>query len=167
MRFYIVFKSIDKKELLRNILIFIVTFIGFLVFLHFIRFPDVNGDSMLPTYQHEDVVVTFYTKSVDVNDIAIIWCEPLNEYIVKRVIGVPGDHIEIKDGHVYRNDIRLFETYINEQDWFVSEDTVDIIVPSGEVFVLGDNRKTSADSRLFGTLKQNDIFGVVLFELDF
>ena len=63
MRFSIVFKSIDKKELLRNVLIFIVTFIGFLIFLHFIRFPDVNGDSMLPTYQHEDVVVTFYTKS--------------------------------------------------------------------------------------------------------
>lgn len=167
MRLCIVFKNMNKKELIKDICIFAVTFVLLLTFLHFVRFPTVDGDSMSPTYENDDRIVTFYTKSVGVNDIVIIWCEPLDEYVVKRVIGVPGDHIEIKDGHVYRNGVRLYESYVKEQDWFDADDVVDVIVPSGEIFILGDNRSTSADSRLFGTLPQDDVFGRILFRLDF
>lgn len=83
---------------------------------------------------------------------------------IKRVIGRPGDHVEIKDGHVYINGIILKEPYISDAlktDMSLGGEFSDIIVPEGYIYVLGDNRTSSADSRRFGCIPISKIEGKV------
>ncbi|MBO5349089.1 MAG: signal peptidase I [Clostridia bacterium] len=83
---------------------------------------------------------------------------------IKRVIGLPGDHIEIKDGYVYVNGILLEESYVNKAlktDMSLGGEFSDIVVPEGHVYVLGDNRTSSADSRRFGCIPTSKIEGKV------
>ena len=121
---------------------------------------------MLPTYDSGSQLVVLYTKSVSRNDVIIIWSDELNEFIVKRVIGVGGDTIKIYNHKLYRNGEALYEGYLQTQDWISDFDKLDIVVPQNEVFVMGDNRKHSIDSRVIGTLSVDDIFGKVLFEIN-
>ncbi len=84
------------------------------------------------------------------------------EYIslVKRVIGIGGDHIVIKDDKVWRNGELLDETYINNDTaTFPHEYNIDIYVPYGELFCMGDNRNHSDDSRIYGTVKLENVIG--------
>ena len=154
-----------RRNIIKNVIIFVFTFLAILLFFHFIRFPVVNGTSMVPTYNDGDVLVTLYTNRVEDNDIAVLWTETLGEYVVKRVIGVEGDHIQIKDGQLFRNGARLYESYLNSQSWADMKDNVDIIVPEGQIFVMGDNRNDSTDSRILGMFSLDDIFGRVLWRL--
>jgi len=84
---------------------------------------------------------------------------------IKRVIGLPGEHVEIKENKVYINGKELKEDYL--QDDVVTKDEggqfIDIIVPEKSVFVMGDNRSHSADSRRFGCIPYNKIEGKVVF----
>ena len=78
---------------------------------------------------------------------------------IKRVIGLPGDHLEIKDGGVYINGEKLKEGYL--QPGVVTDDgrgqCIDLIVPENSVFVMGDNRTQSTDSRAFGCISLEKI----------
>lgn len=76
---------------------------------------------------------------------------------IKRVIGTKGDHIKIADGKVYLNDKRLKEDYLEEDIKTEGGVYSDIIVPDGHVFVMGDNRLQSTDSRYFGCVPTNKI----------
>ncbi len=83
---------------------------------------------------------------------------------IKRVIGRPGDHVEIKNGHVYINEEILEEPYISDAlttDMSLGGEFYDIIVPEGYIYVLGDNRTSSADSRRFGCIPISKIEGKV------
>ena len=85
--------------------------------------------------------------------------------LVKRIIGVAGDKVVIKDGKVYLNDKLLDETYLSEG--MDTTGDVDIVVPEGKLFVLGDNREVSLDSRYeqVGLVDVNDVEGKVLVRL--
>ena len=157
----------NLKEWLVIIAIFSVTFALLTVGLHFIRFPSVDGVSMYPTYQDGSQLVVLYTTQAKAGDVIVIWSDELDEYIVKRIIGIGGDHIEIKDSGFYLNGNKLDEDYIYEQNWIKDSDSLDITVPQDQVFVMGDNRNMSVDSRAIGTLPVSDIFGRVLFENTF
>lgn len=82
--------------------------------------------------------------------------------LVKRVIGLPGDIIDIKNGFVYINDVQAVEPYL-EVPTNATGLTYPLIVPEGEYFCLGDNRTVSRDSREFGPVPIENIEGKVLF----
>lgn len=76
---------------------------------------------------------------------------------IKRVIGVEGDHIKIEDGKVYLNDKELEEPYLDEGVTTPGGTFSDVVVPKGYVFIMGDNREHSTDSRSFGCVPINKI----------
>lgn len=130
----------------------------------------VLGNSMYPTLQEKDrlfaVKVPLYFKGPSRGDVIVLEA-PDNEKkdYIKRVIGLEGDTIEIFGGRVYLNGGLLEEEYL-EKDAYTSIYDIDTwVVPSGEVFVLGDNRKEGAskDSRYFGCVPLDSIKGITGF----
>lgn len=100
------------------------------------------------------------------------WWERFNYYFlengkisyIKRIIGMPNDHIQIKDGKVYRNDQELSEDYLPEgMTTPANGPYTDLVVPDGYLYVLGDNRKGSKDSRMFGCIPIDKVESKVLF----
>lgn len=85
-------------------------------------------------------------------------------YWVKRVIGLPGDVILLSDGIVYRNGEALSEEYINHEEYPVYEDT-EITVPEGYLWVMGDNRNHSSDSRVIGCVPVENVIGKLKFRI--
>lgn len=121
----------------------------------------VQQSSMEPTVYENDMLVANKLKDPKVGDIVII--ENLEEYLlIKRVIAVEGQTVEIKDGSVWVDGEKLTEDYLpsgvvtkatgGREKWVLSHD---------EVFFLGDNRKVSRDSRTMGVCTFEDIIGVV------
>ena len=84
---------------------------------------------------------------------------------IKRIIGLPNDTVELRDGKVYLNDVLLDEPYINTDDG--EPQTTDAqpggasewVVPEGQLLVMGDNRQNSADSRTFGPIEISHVIG--------
>ena len=122
--------------------------------------PDqyVLVDKLTPrfdTYKHGDIVVFNPPES---------WAQPEKTPFIKRVIGVGGDRVDIHDGKVFLNGTALVEPYVFEEDGKPQE-TLDPltqerwVVPDGELFLMGDHRKSSADSREFGTVKVSEVIG--------
>ena len=88
----------------------------------------------------------------------------VDKRMVKRVIGIPGDEIDIKDGYVYINGEKINEPYIKGKT-FSGELKFPINVPSNKLFVLGDNRPVSMDSRIFGLISHNQVEGKAIFRV--
>lgn len=84
---------------------------------------------------------------------------------IKRVIGIPGDHIQIKDGKVYRNGEILVEEYLASNVETNSNVYNDFVVPENYVFAMGDNRKHSTDCRDFGCIPLEKIEGTVILRI--
>ena len=82
--------------------------------------------------------------------------------LIKRVIGLPGDHIQIKDGSVYVNGEKLEESYISSEISTESFILNDFTVPEGYYFMMGDNRERSSDCRTLGCIQKNKLEGRVV-----
>lgn len=132
----------------------------------------VNGLSMYSTLNNGDVLlmnkIPKYTNSIDYGDIVIFNSTP-NEtnmfkkvFYIKRVIAKAGDHIIIQDGKVIVNDNVLSESYIDDLETL---GYVNMTVPKGKYYVLGDNRDGSSDSRDFGTIDHSQLEGVAVLRL--
>ena len=125
----------------------------------------VSGRSMYPTLEDGEYVFCIKNtiRHYKPDDIVNIKSVVLGTNIVKRVIGTGGDHIEItEDGTFYKNGERLKEPYINKNDNSDIE-PMDVDVPNGYLFVMGDNRGESADSRMIGCISESEVVSVVLF----
>lgn len=153
------------KELKEWIKSFLIAFILVLPLSFFCRPAIVDGSSMQPTLYNKNVVLTEkVTKELKHGEVVVFDARPIDdEYYIKRIIGLPGDVVIIKDGLVYVNGQKLDETYLAES--IRTEPEMQITVPSGEVFVLGDNREVSQDSRFIGTIPIKKIKGHAYFRI--
>lgn len=127
----------------------------------------VVGSSMTPTLASGDLLIAskidYRLSSPQRGDIVVLKdpLDPTKDFI-KRVVGLPGDHILIRDHRVLINGVALTEPYVDSwvttPNWPVQPDQVDgEAVPAGSYFVLGDNRDHSSDSRLFGYITKDQI----------
>jgi signal peptidase I len=90
--------------------------------------------------------------------------EESSQTFIKRVVGLPGDRIAIKDGHVYRNGVREKDPYIAQcADQTSCQFPVAITVPRGDYYMMGDNRGESDDSRFWGPVPRSWIIGDAFF----
>lgn len=152
-----------------------VVFIGsmFIVVYLFILTPNqVKGASMENTFQTGDYILTsrvmYKFRALERGDV-VVFKSPKNpdiEYI-KRVIGLPDDIINISNGIVKVNDIQLIESYLaaitNLWEGGCIKDNVPYTVPSDHVFVMGDNRPRSSDSREFCAVSVESVIGGVFY----
>ena len=136
--------------------------IVFLVFRFVIGFSFVKGDSMEPTLHNDEIVMyTRINSKYNRGDIVSVRI-PSGEYYVKRIIAIAGDTIEIKDGKVYLNDKLLDEPYTGGET-LAAEGIVKypLIIKEGQIFIMGDNREVSMDSRSFGVVGERQIKGKI------
>ena len=153
-------KEFGKDIVLLVVLLLVVSF--------FIKPIIVEGVSMLPTLESKDYLIvskqSYNFGEPERGDIVVFpHDEGIDEKLyVKRVIGLPEDHIVIEDGNVYINNKKLNEDYIAEN--YTSGD-IDLVIPKGRIFVMGDNRGNSSDSRFFGTVKIDEVLGEAVVRL--
>ncbi len=137
----------------------------------------VHGESMMPTIQHGERLIInkigYYFGEPERFDLIVFHANEDSDYI-KRVIGLPGDHIEYRDDTLYINGEAYEEEYLEEsiqqtingnftEDFTLEEVTNQSEVPPGTVFVLGDNRQNSMDSRQLGFIDMDQIVGKASF----
>ncbi|MDO4719335.1 MAG: signal peptidase I [Peptostreptococcaceae bacterium] len=140
----------------------------------FIRPTLVDGQSMYPTLDHHDYLMMYrqaYSgdKEPAVGDIIVFRSNLLTENgkrknLVKRVIGVEGDHILVTGGRLFINGELQSEDYINGD---YTDGEVDVVILPGYVFAMGDNRSNSTDSRdeSVGPVPKGEILGKVFLRL--
>ena len=155
------------KRILYEYLPYVVLAILVLLFKKYVFSPiKVNGSSMEKTLYDGDImilnIIDYRFHEIKRFDIVVV--DIKKEYIIKRVIGLPGEKVEYKENQLYIND-QLVE------DPYGSHPTSDfsVTVPKNHYFVLGDNRTNSLDSRYFGAFPKNKILGktsLILFPLD-
>lgn len=140
--------TLKKKSYLRikDIIIFFIVVFGASYFINNYLFfkAYIPTGSMKPTIMEEDeVLVSKVFTSVNRGDIFVFSHESSKELLIKRVIGLPGEKVEIKDGIVYVNDILINEPYVKNNE--VLNKTFN--VPEGHYLFFGDNRARSEDAR--------------------
>lgn len=124
----------------------------------------VDGTSMYPTLKNKDIILLKkYDHSYQYGDIVILNYK--NARLVKRIIGVPGDFVEIMDGELYINQKKVDDPYSSITADFSLTKLGYTKIPDGYYFVMGDNRSASSDSRMIGLIKRNDILGTASFRI--
>ncbi len=123
---------------------------------------EVHGPSMQPTYHTgQRVFVTRYFFHGPRRGDVIVFHPPAvgRDDFIKRVIGVPGDHVMVKDGQVSVNGALLEEPYLSEAQTTCVGRYCDVTLGEGEYFVMGDNRVNSSDSRSWGPVQRDRVVG--------
>ena len=163
--------SSKKKKIFKEILSYLLVIMGAAAFSISVRIfifePfTIPTPSMVPPFQIGDKVIVsklaFKIKPIKKGDI-IVFHSSIGKDLVKRVIAVEGDEIALTDsGDVYISGEKINEEYILK-DHNISYVNETIVVEKGKVFVMGDNRNNSYDSRYLGSISKEDVFGEVVF----
>lgn len=143
--------------------------IAVLIILFLYRPVKVEGTSMMPSlYDQERLFINqfsykFGLGNIQRGDTVVFWYpeEPSTSYI-KRVIGLPGDTVSVDDGYVIVNGKKLVENYI-PPEYRDDRSYPPVVIPPGQYFVLGDHRISSNDSRAWGLVPRNYIYGKAAF----
>lgn len=162
-----------KDELLEWIKVFAVAILITFVLTRFIVPTVVKGPSMEDTFQNNNFLIVYKMAyqwgEPERNDIITFESKlPLdannNKILIKRVIGLPGDHVQVSGGHVFVNGVQLSEPFVKN---LVTQGNLDLIIPEKQYFVMGDNRAVSEDSRYpeVGTIPKEDVIGKVVIRL--
>jgi signal peptidase I len=152
-------------SLARGIIVLILT----LVLIHFFIFTIhiVQGQSMEPNFNSGEIIITnklsYYIENPKRGDVVVLRFpgDPEKVKYIKRIIGLPGETLEIKNSDIYINDKKLIESYI-PQNYFTFPD-MKTQIGKDEYFIIGDNRPNSSDSRMWGTARTNDLIGKGFF----
>lgn len=169
-----------NRKTVMAILEFVIICLGITFVFRFIIMPvKVDGSSMYPTLCDGDLAfmsrLDLNSKQIKRFDIVTINCKQLGNVIIKRVIGLPGERITYKNDRLYVDGKYIEEKYFDNKhvkdvknryniSYFTND--FEITVGDNEIFVLGDNRINSLDSRDLGCFKTNDIIskkGIILF----
>ena len=139
-----------RTHKVRGFTIFLLAILVFvLIFYPFFKMAEVKGESMLPTLQSGQKVLTCHAfwlvGQIRPNDIIVLKEEKSQDYFIKRVLGLPGDKIPWS---------------MAPQNWPMEKG--EYVVPEGRIYVVGDNLNHSDDSRKFGAFLQSNILGKVL-----
>lgn len=136
---------------------------------HFLFSPVVvSGQSMEPTFESENRIVISKIHKLDHFDLIVFHAPNEKEDYIKRVIGLPGDIVVMKDDKLFINGKEYEEKYVQAnkdniyKDQKLTED-FEVTVPEGQLFVLGDNRRHSTDSRKIGCIDEDSVVGKVEF----
>lgn len=143
------------------------------VYIFLFRPFEVSGQSMYPNFHDKEYVltdlITIKFSGLKRGDV-VVFISPVekDKDYIKRIIGLPGDSVSVKNGDVYINNVKLDESVYLKPDVQTNsgsflKDGEMIIVPQDQYFVLGDNRLHSSDSREWGFVKKQDVIGKSLF----
>lgn len=139
-------------------------------FRNFIFLPmTIEGASMIPTFQQNDEIIVRTIYQINRFDL-IVFKDETNRILVKRVIGLPNETLYYENDKLYIDDKLVKEPFLNNlfaekasglwtSDFTLEEMTGQKIIAQDDYFVLGDNRRSSNDSRYFGTVSSADIIG--------
>lgn len=165
-------KSKNNILTIKDVLVFVLTILIVTGIFHIIQPVSISGESMEPTFQNKDVVMksTFQYKFTEPKrgDVVIIKSDYDNAgHIIKRIIGLPGDEIELKNGEVYVNGKETRQDMTLDKMTMPKEIPETYEVPKGHYFVMGDNRQNSADSREpeISYISEKDLEGKVLVRI--
>jgi signal peptidase I len=155
----------DARFWLRDLILAVL--LSFIVIVFLYQPVQVEGTSMMPRLEnHERIFINkFIYRFVDIarGDIVVFWypLDPNKSYI-KRVVGLPGDRVSIREGRVYVNGRLLNEPYI-PPEYLDHQSYRTAFVEHDHYFVLGDHRESSNDSRVWGTVNRRYIYGKAVF----
>ncbi|MFN3491267.1 MAG: signal peptidase I [Anaerolineales bacterium] len=145
------------RDIVETLILAVILFVGINAVSARVR---VDGHSMQPTLEDGEFIlvnkVSYLWSEIERGDI-IVFHFPLNpeEELIKRVIGLPGDTVQVQNHQVYVNGLPLSEPYISQLPVYSGE----WVVTDGYIFVLGDNRNNSNDSKDWGLLPIENIVG--------
>lgn len=150
-------------EFIKDASKYIIVIIFVLLFFIFVMgLQQVIGPSMNPTLNEGDIIITnkfiYRFKSIERNDVVVISQD--EKYMIKRIVGLPGETVEYQNNDVLINGKAYKETFTNSEteDFTIQYLGYDVI-PEDMYLVLGDNRENSLDSRTFGLISKNQIIG--------
>lgn len=158
------------KHFIKELLPYIIIIIIVVLIRTFIITPIlVSGDSMKPNLHDNEVLlikkINYNSSTIERFDIVVIKEE--NEEIIKRIIGMPGEHISYKNNKLYVNDKIVSENFEfrDTRDFNLEEICNCSTIPEGKYLVLGDNRPISKDSRIIGLIDEEDIIGKAIYRI--
>lgn len=158
----------DFMKVLKNTVssLIVVASVAVLVAMLLLPVLRVTGSSMSPTLKNDELVICSKRSNFKSGDMVAFYYN--NKILLKRVIGIEGDIIDIKEnGTVYVNGTELDESYVNEKSLGICDIKLPYQVPDNRIFVMGDNRSVSVDSRstTVGCIADEYVIGRVIFRL--
>ena len=156
------------RSVLRSTIYSLITVAAIAVLIATLWLPvlQVYGNSMTPTLQNGEIIITVKVSEFEPGDIIAFYYN--NKILINRVIARSGEWVNMDaDGNVYVNETLLDEPYLDEKAFGDCNIELPYQVPEGRVFVMGDHRSTSVDSRnsAVGCVAQEQIVGKILFRV--